>query len=441
MWPSTVRTVGPLVLAFASASSGACASARHEVPTHDPHETAVPLAAGGTAAPPKSGGLLFGAPDEQGIDARPLMKLAERIRDGNLPIFSFLISRNGVLVYELYTASLTRDDAHYLMSVTKSFTSALMGAAIDQHLVGPPETSVADALPSSLFASEADRARFRNVTIKDVLGMSALDAQVPPHRNLPEDRNRQKEFLASPNRTTFALTQALLPQPGVSYQYTDITPLLATGILEYATRTTALEFAERTLFLPMDFHNYEWMHEDKSGIDNGAYGLRLRPVDMQKFGILFLNGGEWEGKQLLSKDWVDRSFSPWIKSSARLSAPDYGWYWWTSSYGPHWLAHAAHGWKGQRIAVIPEKNLVVTMTGIIEDHDVETFFAQIIRDYVIASVDGTANEPARPDPALRRPLADLLEEVRKRTPMRPGMERRLIPAIEPKERHHPFSPT
>ena len=385
-------------------------------------------------APLKAGGLAFGAPDEQRLDARPLVKLAEWVRDGSPAIFSILISKNGVVVFELYTSSLTRDHAHYLMSVTKSFTSALVGAAIDRGVVGSPKTSVADALPKRVFASEAERTRFRGVTIRDVLAMSALDAQVPPHRNLAEDQVRANEFWASTNRAEFALTQAVLPHPGVSFQYTDITPLIATGIIEYATHTTALEFAEQALFGPMEFRNYEWMHEDDVGIDNGAYGLRLRPIDMQKFGVLFLRGGAWEGKQLLSRDWVARSFSPWIKSSAALPVPNYGWYWWTYHYAPHWVARVAVGWKGQRIAVIPQQQMVVTMTGILGD-DEDAVFERIIRDYVMPSADG------RPDAALRPSLDKLLEQVR-RGPLRvkPGVESRMIPSIEAKEIHHGFSP-
>lgn len=390
----------------------------------------------------RASGLAFGAPDEEGMDARPLIDLASWVRDGDAPIFSILVSRNGVVVFELYTSSLTRDYAHYLMSVTKSFTSALVGAAIDRGLVGSPETSIADALPPEVFASDADRARFSAVTLREVMGMSALDAQVPPHRNLPEDRARQQAFLAAPNRAKFAVTQALLPQPGVSFQYTDITPLIASGVVEYATEETSLAFAEDTLFGPMGFRNYEWMHEDLEGIDNGAYGLRLRPVDMQKFGVLYLNGGVWEGRHLLPKSWVDLSFTPWIKSSPQQTDPNYGWYWWTFDYAPHWRARVADGWKGQRISVIPEKNLVVTMTGIVDDRPEEALFEQILRDYVIPSVDGIGGEPPRPDPGLRAPLAEVLEEVRQ-GPMRakPDAEARMIPSIEPKGTHHPFSPS
>ena len=363
----------------------------------------------------------FGAPEQQGLDSRPLVKLTEWVRDHDVPILSILISRNGKVVYELYTSSLTREHAHYLMSVTKAVTSALVGVATDQHLIGPPETAVSEALPAKLFT---DRARFAKVTIRDVLGMSALDAQVPPHRNLPEDYQRLNEFLLSPDRTRFALLQPLLPQPGVSFEYTDITALIATGIIEYASKVTALEFAEKTLFGPMGFRHYEWMHEDATGNDNGAYGLRLRPIDMQKFGILYLNGGTYGQQRLLSRDWVDRSFTPWIKTTPALPAPNYGWYWWTINYAPHWLARVAAGWKGQRIAVIPEQGMVITMTAIIEDQDEEAVFAQIIHDYVIPSAAGSSF----PDPSL----AALLEQVRQ-GPLRakPGVEARMIPSVEP----------
>ncbi len=80
--------------------------------------------------------------------------------------------------------------------------------------------------------------------------------------------------------------------------------MIAGGIVQYATNQSLLDFAKAALFDPMGFQNEEWMHQDRAGFDNASYGLRLRPVDMQKFGILFLNEGCWDGQQLLSKAWV-----------------------------------------------------------------------------------------------------------------------------------------
>lgn len=119
-------------------------------------------------------------PELEGFSSRILAELSEWIRDRRVPIYSVLVSRNGRLAFELYTTSLTRDAAHYQMSVTKSLVSALIGIAIDRQLIGGPDTPITELLPRHLFATDADLARFSAVTIRDVLGMSALDALDPP---------------------------------------------------------------------------------------------------------------------------------------------------------------------------------------------------------------------------------------------------------------------
>jgi CubicO group peptidase (beta-lactamase class C family) len=211
---------------------------------------------------------------------------------------------------------------------------------------------------------------------------------------------------------------------------------------------SALEFAEQVLFRRMDFHNYEWMHQDDAGIDNGSYGLRLRPIDMQKLGILFLQRGVWLHDQLVSEAWVVRSLVPWIKSSPDRAAPDFGWYWWTIDFTPplentsqRWVAHLAMGWKGQRIAVFPTQDVVITMTGDLEAPEHErALFARIVRDYVVPAVDGALGAPPHPDPSLREPLTRLLAQIRTEPWAKRSIEPRLTPSIEPKERHHASRP-
>jgi CubicO group peptidase (beta-lactamase class C family) len=377
-------------------------------------------------------------PEAVGLDPHALAKLTEWVRDtSDLPIFSILISRDGKLVYELYTSRLARDDAHYLMSATKSVTSMLVGVAIDAKVLPGAETPIADELPPSLFTSEAGRARFAHVTMKDVLGMSALDAQVPPHEHSLEAAARQRAFLASDNRTRFALTQALLPEPGVSFEYTDITPYLASAAVAYAAHETLFDFAETRLFGPLEFRNEEWMHEDAAGIDNGAYGLRLRPIDMQKLGVLLLDHGRWNGRQLLSESWIAQSFTPWIRSKPQLLEPNYGWYFWTSHYGP-WTARVADGWKGQRIAVVPSERLVVTMTGAIEhDQNEAGVFRLIMERFVVPAVMAS---PLPADAEADAHERALLEGVRAANRIVPDIEPRMIPSAERKERRHGLAP-
>jgi CubicO group peptidase (beta-lactamase class C family) len=398
-----------------------------------------PPSAPGTAAPEEASPLGAATPEDVGMDTPTLVALTRDILAGHAPIFSILISRHGKLVYELYTSSLGRDDAHYLMSATKSVMSALVGIAIDQHLLTGLDESIADALPATLFASPAEVERFRPVTIKDVLGMSALDAPVTPHQKTPEARARSHDFVTSDNRVRFALSQPLLPNPGTDYLYTDVTPALAAGLVAYTAHESVFDFAQRTLFGPLGFRNAEWMHVDPAGLDNGAYGLRLRPIDMQRFGLLFLHHGEWGGRQLLSPAWVDVSFTPWIPSKPGLHEPNYGAYWWTNRYGKGWMAHMAQGWKGQYIAVFPEQDVVVTMTSSFEDGTEGEVFRGIVTHYVKPAVEVGGGAPRRQDKEAAAELARLLEEV-KRGPsrIRGDIEPRMVPGAGSKERRKRF---
>jgi CubicO group peptidase (beta-lactamase class C family) len=385
----------------------------------------------------------FFDPASQNLDTSTLIDLTRWVQQhSNIPIFSILISRNGKIVYELYTSGIDRDQAHYMMSVTKTFVSALVGVAIDHHVLTSPQESLADALPASLFPNTAARWRFNSVTLRDVLGMSALDAPIYPHLDTVEAKKRDTDFFKSPNRVAFALQQKLLRRPGFDFQYTDVTPPLAAGAVEYNAKTTLLQLANQTLFGPMDFKNQEWMHEDKAGIDNASYGLRVRPVDMQKFGLLFLNNGRWEGKQLLSSAWVATSFTPWISTDARQSVPNYGWYWWQQIFGRNWVAHFANGWRGQRIAVFPDQHLVFTMTGDIEDGSEYELFTSLITNFVMPAVNrGYRAGTDRNAPALNQQLQSLLETVRTGpTRIKPNTEPRMIPSANHKDRHHPLRP-
>src|SRR5262249_29775253 len=160
-------------------------------------------------------------------------------------------------------------------------------------------------------------------------GMAALDAPDPPRDPSAAAQASWLKMWNAPNRAKVALEQKILDG---GFQYNDATPTLAAAALQYATGKSALEFAEEALFGPLGFQRYEWMHQDGAGIDNAGYGLRLRPIDMQKLGLLFLDGGAWRGRQLISRAWIERSFAPWNRSKPDRP-PDYGWFWWGDDFG------------------------------------------------------------------------------------------------------------
>ncbi len=378
-------------------------------------------------------------PEAEGVDPRGLVNLTKWVRDQDTPIFSVLISRHGKLVFELYTSRLGRNEAHYMMSVTKSFTSALVGIAIDQKLLRGDDESLAEALPKNAFATPGDVERFRPVTIKDVLGMSALDAPVFPHQKDEFARARNKGFVAARNKLIFALSQNILDEPGKSFLYTDVTPVLATGMIELAAHETAFDFAKKNLFDPLGFKNEEWMHEDAAGIDNGAYGLRVRPIDMQKFGVLYLRHGKWNDTQVISDAWTRASFTPWIRSEDTphdSNELNYGSYWWQQHFSGT-TAHVANGWKGQRIAVVPDQDLVVTMTAAIQDGSEEKIFADLMKMFVVPSLKSA---PIASDANVDAELHALLDDVRANSMnIHQTLEKRMVPTIALHDKRHPLA--
>jgi hypothetical protein len=199
-----------------------------------------------------------------------------------------------------------------------------------------------------------------------------------------------------------------------------------------------LDFGKASLFDPMGFQNEEWMHQDPSGFDNPSYGLRLRPIDMQKFGILFMNEGCWAGRQLLSRTWVSTSFTPWMRTRANLPEANYGWYWWQQRFESGWSGHSADGWKGQRITVFPDKGIVVTMTGIIEDVSEDKLYADLINRFIIPAVE-TGIRADTADVGTQANLKSALADVwMSKNAINSTAEARMIPSVSFKERHRSF---
>jgi CubicO group peptidase (beta-lactamase class C family) len=441
------------LLALASACSGSMAELpwgeQDDAEEGDLTVLAAPLVAVETATPAETaeGDLGFGEPDEVGMDARPLLALTDWIGRSRAPVLSLVVSKDGRVVYELYTSGATREDAHYWMGVTAGVTSALVGVVMDRGLVAGPDVRISDVLPADLFPSESARARFRDVTLADVLAMSALDAPIPPEDTSPPSVALGDRFRRSKDRVRFALEQPLVESPGTTFRLSELTPEIAVGVVQYATGKSAFDLAREALFDPMGFRHEEWLYEDADGQDTGAYGLRARPVDMQKLGLLYLHDGIWGGRRLLSSEWIRTSFTPRVRRGS-AAYPNYGAYWNTMSFGDgiardanprRFVAHVLAGWKGQRVAVFPEDGLVVTMTGVFDPSGDAGVFSRILREFILPSISGP---DVVPDPALRVPLHAMIEAVRAApSPLPVPVERRLAPSVAPKgPPHRPFRP-
>jgi CubicO group peptidase (beta-lactamase class C family) len=384
----------------------------------------------------ESSEIQIGIASEEGMNELKLLALADYIDDNpRLSIFSILISKNGKLVFELYTGQIKQDYSHYLMSVTKSVLSTLIGIAIDQGKITSENTPLSEVIPKKLLPNKRLVEAFSKVNLQNVMGMSALNTPDPPRDMSAAARARQDKYLNSSNFMKFLVEQPLLRNIGKTFLYNDETPTLASGILSYTTGLSAFDYGCDTLFKDLNCKNMEWMHSDRTGIKMGGYGLRLRPLDMQKIGITILQKGKWQDKQVVSSAWVEKIYQPYISSSGVNSPANYGWYWWRQNYGSSKTFLEANGWKGQRIAIQPDLGLVVAMTGCLESErcDEQKVFSDIMSKYVIPAAKGSGTS------APNNSIEEKLQKINNgQARFNKTMEPRMIPSVALKEQAVPF---
>lgn len=268
---------------------------------------------------------------------------------------SLIVCRHGTIVaeefynYNQYGADSIKD----VMSVTKSFTGVLVGLAIDQGYI----TSVNDPIRKYLegLVSFPDSVH-ANITIDQLLKMSAGHLW-----NGTSPSSQFSNWMSAPNQLQFIIDLPIVFAPGTEFNYSDGASHLLSVIVSEATGLNTLDFAKKYLFAPLGIVKYAW-RKDSFGYSYGAYGLRMLPRDMVKFGNLILNKGKSNGVQIVSEAWIDRMTATKISTNNNVSyGPEYGYQIWIGNAGAH--KHLmAMGWGGQFILIVPEQNLVVTAT-------------------------------------------------------------------------------
>ena len=418
---------------FLAAAGALCIAAARgqEQPRRETAQFASALGApGGTLE-----GFRVSTPEAQGFDSARLARMTQFIEASPQPVFSMMIARNGTLVYEMLAGNLSRDAAHYLMSVTKSLTSAMTGVALDRGLIASEDQSIAELLPASLFGPADNLQDKTKITVRHALNMSALDVPHIVGATDPAARENYSNWLKADNRVRYALTQRRLQQIMDVMKYTDLDCSLINGVIHYKAGKTVLDFANEHLFSRMGFRNQEWMAQDATGVDLGGFGIRLRPIDMLKFGQLYLQRGLWNGKSLLSAGWIDKAYVSQIspRRDYQRYYSGYSNYWWHGRHRGSPKNIMANGWKGQRISIFPELNLVVTLTGVIEG-DSSELYDHLIADVLYSIRDGSLRENAASFDELRLALGGM----RKKDLRLESVEPRMRPEEKNKGRRIPW---
>lgn len=295
----------------------------------------------------------------ENFDPVKIDTLLQQIIDQKYPdVHSLLIARHHCLVVEEYFYRYHQNFVYNIQSATKSVVSALTGIALQNGEIKSVNETLCDHLTG--YETLACNPQNKDITLHHLLTMStgiAWDEQTYDYtdaRNtLAKAANERDQFV---HLLSLPRTKTEIPP----FTYNSLNHSLMNAVLRNSTHLENKQELSERLLTPLGI--------EKSYIDEpspmGTIGdIGLRPRDMLKFGLMYLNVGQWQGKQIVPAQWVRESTTTKVQLTATLG---YGYFWWTKEF--RWndkpvKSFFAWGYGDQYIFVVPEADLVVVMSG------------------------------------------------------------------------------
>jgi CubicO group peptidase (beta-lactamase class C family) len=265
-------------------------------------------------------------------------------------IRSLLVAVDGTLVAERYFHGASAARTTNIKSASKSIVSTLVGIAIDRGLIKNVHEPISRYLSAEVGSDPVKAA----ITIEDLLTMRT-GLETTSNRNYGR-------WVMSPNWVRFVLQQPLEDEPGGRMIYSTGSTHLLSAILTRATRTSTLQFAQTALATPLGFTLSAWPR-DPQGVYLGGNEMPMRPRDMLRIGELYLNGGRYDQRQIVSSGWIQESIVP--RTMSRWSERQYGYGWWIRTLADTPVFYA-WGYGGQFIFVAPSVRTVAVVTSVVE---------------------------------------------------------------------------
>jgi CubicO group peptidase (beta-lactamase class C family) len=332
-------------------------------------------------------------PEQQGMDSVQLARLFEHIQQDQIKIQAVLIIRNGYIVAEAYYPPFTADTTHDLASCQKSVVSAMVGIAIDKGYLQNVQQKMVDLFPQRTMANMD--ARKQSITLEHMLTMSPGLAWDEWRQN--DTQNSSFLMGHSQDGLQFVLDRPVAEEPGTRWNYNTGLPNLLADVVQRTSKMGLADYAGKYLFDPLGATSVNWR------IGNGEFAVAMTPRDMARFGYLYLKQGAWQGKPVISPDWIKASTANHIATG--IGGSNYGYFWWEPPYG----GFAAFGDGGQRIVVIPEQQLVIVLNAGLIYPDMEIVPEDLVSSYILPAVKSQDALPSNPQGDAQ--LAALIKSV------------------------------
>jgi len=348
------------------------------------------LAGAAAASAAGRGRLPRSRPEEAGVDPAGILAFVAGVEQKVGGLHSFMLLRHGHVAAEGWWAPYAPERPHMLYSLSKSFTSTAVGMAVSEGLL-TVEAPVVSFFPAALPAKiDPNLAAMR---VRHLLSMSTgHDKDATSRTNTAADGDWVKAFLSLP----------VEHPPGSKFVYNSAATYMLSAIVQKLTGVTLLDYLKPRLFAPLGIEKPTW-ESCPRGINTGGWGLSIKTEDIAKFGQLYLQGGEWNGRRLVPESWVREATSKQVSNGTNPAsdwAQGYGYQFWRSRYG----AYRGDGAFGQYCVVMPEQDAVLAITSGIGDMQAVLNLAW--EHLLPAMAPGTASAGAAPV-ELKRTLRGL----------------------------------
>ena len=279
-----------------------------------------------------------------------------------------------------------------MYSVSKTYTASGVGFAVSEGLISV-EDQVIKFFPESLPTEVSEN--LKQLKIKHLLTMSVGHAKDYTF-SIVRTADWVKSFLAVP----------IVNEPGSKFVYNTVATYMLSAIVQKVTGQTLMDYLTPRLFQPLGIVGVDW-EKSPQGINTGGYGLRVKTADMAKLGQLFLQNGNWNGKQILPESWIDEASNLKIPQNPNASTEEkaksdwlqgYGYQMWRSRHD----SYRADGAYGQYILVLPKQEAVIIITS--ETSNLQGLLSEVW-DHILPAFDRESN--SRKDFLLKEKLEKL----------------------------------
>jgi CubicO group peptidase (beta-lactamase class C family) len=307
-------------------------------------------------------------------------------------LHSLMVLRHGQVVAEGWWEPYRRDDPHVLFSLSKSFTSTGIGLAIAEGKLSLDDT-VLSFFPEDAPATPSDN--LKAMRVRDLLAMST--------GHHAEDIASFSYTSTDPSLTRAFLALPVAHKPGTHFVYNTPASYMLSAIVQKVAGTPLVDYLRPRLFEPLGIRAARW-DASPQGVSYGGFGLSVTTEDIARFGQLYLQRGEWDGKRILPADWVDAATSRQTSNGSNPTSDwdqGYGYQFWRCRHG----VYRGDGAFGQYCIVMPRLDAVVAITSGVGDMQA---VLNLVWEHLLP---GMMPEPRAPDAATQARLAEKLTHL------------------------------